>query len=349
MALKISREFKVGFYLVLAIALLYWGINYLKGTDVLQSGRVYYSVYQNTEGLTKAMAVQINGYQVGLIDKIYFHPDRSGKLIVKMQIQEDYPIAANTIAQIHSSGLLGEKSIALILGNSEQLAQDGDTLKSAVEGSLSEEVNKQVAPIKAKAEKLLGSLDTAVTLLTGFLNENTRRDFVQTFDNLRKTFENLEHGSSVLDAYLAENKASFDALADNLESISANLAQNNENITLVLSNLNEVSDSLSKVNIKQTFDQVNSAAYQLNQALTKINNGEGSLGELINDKRLYENLNDAAESLDRLLLDIKYNPNKYFNVSLFGSKRYYTEDEIREIEKEIKAREKAEQQNQKGD
>ena len=343
MALKISREFKVGFYILVAIGMLYWGINYLKGTDVFQAGTVYYAVYQNTEGLTKAKAVQINGYQVGLIDEIYFHPNRSGKLIVKMLMQQEYPIATNTVARIHSSGLLGEKSITLILGDGQELAQDGDTLRSDVEGSLTDEVNKQVAPIKAKAEKLLGSLDTAVTLITGFLNEDTRNNFVRSFDNLRRTFENLEHSSQLLELYLEENKGSFDKLAKNLESISHNLASNNENITHVLSNLNEVTDSLRKTDIKETFAKITSAADQLDQALTKINNGEGSLGELINDDRLYENLNDAAASLDRLLLDIKYNPNKYFNVSLFGSKRYYTEEEIKEIEKEIKERQRQEQ------
>ncbi len=342
MALKISREFKVGFYIVLALGILYWGINFLKGTDVFESGRVFYAVYDNTEGLTKAKAVQINGFQVGLIDDIYFHPNKTGKLVVKMLIQEEYPIAKNSVARIHSSGLLGEKTIALLLGNDAELAQNGDTLRSAIEGTLTDEVNKQVAPIKAKAEKLLGSLDTAVTLITGFLNEDTRNNFVRSFDNLRKTFENLEQSSDLLERYLAENKGSFDKLATNLESITTNLSANNSNITHVLNNLNEITDSLRKADIQATFTKVTSVADQLNTTLTRINSGEGSLGELINDDRLYENLNDAAADLDRLLLDIKYNPNKYFNVSLFGSKRFYSEEEIKAIEKEIKEREREE-------
>jgi phospholipid/cholesterol/gamma-HCH transport system substrate-binding protein len=188
----------------------------------------------------------------------------------------------------------------------------------------------------------LGSLDTAVTLITGFLNEDTRNNFVRSFDNLRKTFENLEQSSDLLERYLAENKGSFDKLATNLESITTNLSANNSNITHVLNNLNEVTDSLRKADIQATFTKVTSVADQLNTTLTRINSGEGSLGELINDDRLYENLNDAAADLDRLLLDIKYNPNKYFNVSLFGSKRFYSEEEIKAIEKEIKEREREE-------
>lgn len=341
MAIKLSREFKVGIYIVIAIGMLYWGINYLKGNDIFASGTIYYAVYQNTEGLKKAKAVQINGYQVGLVDEIYFHPDRSGRLIVKMKMEQDYPIARNTVAAIHSVGFLGEKAIELKLGDSQEMALSGDTLTSGQESTLTEEVNKQVAPIKAKAESLLGSLDTAVTLLTGFLTEDTRKNFVQSFENLRKTFENLENTSEVLNKLMINNEESFNKLVYNIESISHTLASNDKNINATLSNLNSISDSISRINVKHTMENLNSAISQLDTALTRINTGEGSLGELIYDDRLYENLNGATESLDRLLLDIKYNPNKYFNVSLFGTKTYYTEDEIKEIEKEMKAREKA--------
>ena len=343
MSIKLSREFKVGIYIVAAIGMLYWGLNYLKGNDVFASGTIFYAVYDNTEGLTKAKAVQINGYQVGLVDEIYFHPDRSGRLIVKIKMQEDYPISRNTVAAIHSIGFLGEKSIELRLGDSSEMAITGDTLSSGSEASLTEEVNNQVAPIKAKAERLFGSLDTAATLLTGFLTEDTRKNFVQSFDNLSKTFANLENTSDVLNKFMVNNQESFNRLAKNVESISHTLASNDKNINATLKNMNSITDSLSRINVKATFDNLNSAVNELNDMVAKINSGQGSLGEFIYDDRLYENLNGATESLDRLLLDIKYNPNKYFNVSLFGTKRYYTEDEIKDIEKEIKAREKAEQ------
>jgi phospholipid/cholesterol/gamma-HCH transport system substrate-binding protein len=347
MALKLSREFKVGMYIVIAIGILYWGVNFLKGNDVFASGTTYYAIYKNTEGLTKAKAVQINGYQVGMIDDIYFHPDKSGRLVVRMRMQQEYPIASNTVARIHSSGLLGDKSISLLLGDADGLAKSGDTLASDVEETLTEAVNEQVAPIKAKAERLLGSLDTAVTLLTGFLNEDTRNNFVRSFDNLQRTFENLENSSEILNNYLANNQKSFTELAENLESISRNLKDNNENITNVLSNLSDVSDSLQKVNIVSTFNKVDEAVSELNVALERVNSGEGSLGALINDRELYNNLNDASDALNRLLLDIKYNPNKYVNVSVFGNKRQYSDEEIQEIEQEIRERQKEKEREEK--
>ncbi len=336
MALQISKEFKVGFFIVLAIAILYWGFNFLKGNDIFASGTSFYAVYNNTEGLTPAKAVQINGYQVGLIDKIYFHPDKSGRLVVKIKMQEEYPIPTNTKALIHSSGLLGEKNIQLILGTSTDYAVNGDTLLSGTEESLTDAVNAQVAPIKAKAEKLLGSLDTAATLLTGFLNEETRDNFKQSFESLNRTFMNLEKSSTLVEAYLQNNEQHFNSFMANLSSISANLKSNNENITKVLGNLSSITDSIQKANITETFLKVNHAVAQLDEVFSKINSGEGSLGELVNDPALYNNLEDATFSLNRLLLDIKYNPNKYLQFSVFGSNKTYSDDEIAEIEEELK-------------
>lgn len=336
MALKISKEFKIGFYIVLAILSLYWGVNYLKGNDIFASSEVYYAIYNNTEGLTKAKSVAINGYQVGLIDEIYFHPDKSGRLIVKLKMQMEYPVPIDSRAMIHSSGLLGERNIELILGDSTKLAQNGDTLRSSVEGSLTDAVNEQVAPIKAKAEKLLGSLDTAVTLLTGFLNEDTRDNFKKSFESLQRTFQRLDNSSAVLEAYLSQNQGNFDRFAQNLASITENLKNNDTNITKVLSNLNSITDSLQKANIKATFNKVDHSMAQLDEMLTKINNGEGTIGSLVNNEALYNDLDDAASSLNRLLLDIKYNPNKYLQFSVFGNKQYYTEEEIQKIEQEIK-------------
>ena len=341
MALKISREFKVGFFIVLAIALFYWGFNYLKGTDIFASSKMFYAVYDNTEGLTKAKAVQINGFQVGLIDDIYFHPDGSGRLIVKLKMELDYPLPEDTRAMIHSSGLLGERNIQLIIGSSSNLLLAGDTLQSDIEGSLGDAVNAQVAPIKAKAEKLLGSLDTAVTLLTGFLSADTRDNFKRSFESLNQTFIRLDNSSAILEEYLEDNQANFGKFAENLASISENLKSNNANITAVLSNLNAVTDSLKRVNIAQTFAKVGHAVGELDEVMAKINSGEGSLGQLINNKELYNNLEDASSSLDRLLLDIKYNPNKYLQFSVFGSQKYYSDEEIQEIEKELKKRREA--------
>jgi phospholipid/cholesterol/gamma-HCH transport system substrate-binding protein len=338
MTIRLSKEFKVGMYLVLAIFLLYWGVNYLKGNDVFARDTVFYAIYDNTEGLAPAKSLEINGYQIGLIDNIYFHPDQSGRLIVKLKQLKPYPIPKNSIARIHSAGFLGEKNIQLILGDSKELAQSGDTLISGFDLSLTEEVSAQVAPIKAKAETLLASLDTVVGLLSGFLSPNSQKNFEKSFESLKNTFANLEKSSTILNNYLTGNEASFQRITANLESISRELSSNSSNITRAIKNVANITDTINQINIGQTMKKVDHAVAMLDEVMFKINSGVGTTGELVNNNVLYENLEDATYSLNRLLLDIKYNPNKYFNVSLFGNTRYYTEEEILEIEKEMKKR-----------
>jgi phospholipid/cholesterol/gamma-HCH transport system substrate-binding protein len=347
MALRISKEFKVGFYIVLAIFIIYWGMNYLKGNDVFARDKVFYAIYDNTEGLTPAKSVVINGYAIGLIDAIYFHPDMSGRLVVKMKQLKDYPVPRNSVAKIHSVGFLGEKNIQLLLGDSQELLQNGDTLKAGFEVSLTDEVSAQVAPIKAKAENLLLSLDTVVGLLSGFLTPTTQRNFEASFESLKKTFDNLESTSDMLSKYLNNNHANFDKITNNLESISSTLASNNDNITQVLKNVNAITDSIKRLEFSASIKKFNNAMDQLEEVITKVNTGQGTASQIINNPDLYTNLEDATYSLNRLLLDLKYNPNKYLNFSIFGNSRYYTEEEIIELEKELKKRRKAEAAEEK--
>ena len=334
--MKISREFKVGGLIVVAAAMLYWGINFMKGNDIFAESRKFYAIYDNIEGLTINKPVNINGFKVGQITEIYFHPDTSGRLMVVFEVKSDYPIPTNTTALIHSIGFLGEHVISLELGDSYDLALSGDTLQTGKDGDLVDAVNQQVAPIKAKAEKLLGSLDTAVTLLTGFLSENTRQDFMSTFVNLRETFENLERSSEALERMIVSNEDSVNQFIGNLTAISKTLADNGDNLDNVLSNLSEISDTLAQANIYGAINSLNSAVGRADSIMGKVNNGEGSLGMLINDPQLYDNLAEASNSLNRLLLDIKYNPNRYVQVSVFGSKERLSEEDIMELEKQRK-------------
>ena len=213
--MKISREFKVGGFIVVAAALLYWGTNFLKGNDIFSNNRTFYAVYENIEGLSVNKPVQINGLKIGQIKKINFHPDNSGRILVVFEISSDYPIPSNSIANIHSVSLLGDNVIALELGSSFDMAITGDTLESGADANMSDAMYEQIAPLKAKAEHLLNTLDTAVSQITGFLNDNTRQDFIKTFESLRATFENLERSTADLEIII--EKTEFDKMKKELE------------------------------------------------------------------------------------------------------------------------------------
>ncbi len=339
--MKVSREFKVGLTAIVALVLLYWGFNFLKGKNLFSDEKVFYAVYSKVDGLTAARPVLINGFKVGQVKDVYFHPDNSGRLMVAMNITSDFRISENSIASIHSTDLLGEKSIELLLGDSPEPAKNGDTLASNIKLTLTEEVNQQVAPLKSKAEKLFASMDTVLTLVSGFLNEDTKDNFLETFNSVRRSFQKLEHTVTTVDETVTATQDDLETTIGNIAKITTNLEENSENLSRIFENVNAISDSLSRVRFAETFTSLTNALQSAEEVMRKIDQGEGSLGKLINDDQLYHNLEDASRQLDLLLLDIKYNPKRYLNFSVFGKDREYDEEEIRKQEKKLEEKREA--------
>ncbi len=342
--MKISRELKVGFVSITALVLLYYGFNFLKGQDVFKSKKVVYAVYDYIDGLSVAKPAYMNGFKVGQVDNIVLHPDGSGRLIVSINLTTDFHIPKNSQAIIKSTDLLGDKAIGIHLGDSKELLEEGDTMRSSVELSLTEEVNRQMAPLKNKIEKLFGSVDTVLIMISGFLTEDSQKDFGKTFNSLYVTFERLESTMSNLDTTMAQSKNNIVSSFDHIESITRNLDENGEELSAIFANLNSITDSLAAVRFKETFEHLNAALATAEQVLQKLENGEGSAGLLINDPELYNNLNSAAEELDELLLDLKHNPKRYIDLSLFGGKKKYDEAENRR--KEAEAEQKVKESGQ---
>ena len=150
--MKNRKLYIVGLSFVLALVSFIWGYNFLKGKNVFKKERIFYVEYNEVNGLIQSNPVVINGYRVGQIQDIYFHPSMNGSLIVKISLTTDFPISSNTVAQIYSADLMGSKAIQLQIGNSPVNLNSGDTLISSIEASLMEEVNAQVLPLKNKAE-----------------------------------------------------------------------------------------------------------------------------------------------------------------------------------------------------
>lgn len=329
-----SRELKVGIITLVSLAALYWGINFLKGVQLFSNERVYYAIYSQVQGLTPSRPVNINGFQVGRVDNIRFHPNGSGRLLVKIIMTNDIAIPQDSKALIYSTDLLGEKAIKLNLGKSSQLAQSGDTLRSDVQLTLTQEVNKQVAPIKRKAEKLLGSIDATIVLLQGFLNPQTKKNFTQTFESISRTFASLEHSVKTFDTTITSSQKGLVHIVNNLEKTTTALADSRDELKSSLSNVHAITDSLAQVRFKETFRKLESALSRADSALATVNRAEGTAGKLIYDPTLYQNLTNATEQLNLLLLDLKYNPQRYLNFSIFGNSGKYSEEEIRKMEAE---------------
>lgn len=336
--MTLSRELKIGAVTVIALLGLYYGISFLKGQDLLSNKRLFYAVYDEVNELGKANPININGFKVGKIDNIAFHPDGSGRLIVTLNITDDISIPENTVARIYSSDLLGSKAVELVLGNAETMAQAGDTLKSNIELSLSEEVNEQVKPLKDKAEKLIGSIDTVMVLASGFLNEQTQSNFSETFNNLRKTFAKLNETVAALDQAVSRGDDNLITGIENVSKVTRTIEENRDELDRTFKNIAAITDSLKGVNIAHTLSQLDSTLSSTSAIMAKINESEGTMGELVNDKELYENLLKATEQLNLILLDLKYNPGRYVRFSVFGGGDEYDEDEIMKKEAEAAAK-----------
>ena len=335
-----SRQIRAGLVAILAFAMLYWGINFLKGKNLFNSQTLVYSIYERVDGLTPARPVTINGFQIGQVNRIYFHPNKDGRLIVEMSINTDFTIPKSSIARINSTSLMGDKSVELILANDySNILADGDTLNSEIMLSLTEEVNRQVLPLKQKAESLIGSIDTAMTLVTSFLNDQTRNNFIATFASVRRSFETLENTTKEIDLLVTDNRVNLTRLIENITSISKGLKDNESNLSAIIANAESISDTIAKANIGETLRSLNTALSQSEEIFKKVNDGTGTAGKLINDPKLYDDMAKAAEQLNLLLLDVKYNPNRYIHFSVFGSSKEYDKEEMDKIiEQELKSK-----------
>jgi phospholipid/cholesterol/gamma-HCH transport system substrate-binding protein len=334
----LRTEFKIGLAFILGFLVLYWGINFMKGEDIFSSQKKFYVVYDNTEGLLATRPVTINGYQVGQVNSIGFHPDQSGRLVVTLQVNNEFPITQGTVAKIYSASIMGEKSISLHTKKGTPLALSGDTLFSDTERDLTQEVNMQLAPIKARTEELLGTLDTVIGLASGFLDQRTSDNFKSTIESIEKTFQSVQESASEISNYLSDNKENFDAVSENFRLLSEELARNSADITSTIQNVEAISDSLSSARLTETINNMESITARFDRLMAELETGEGAASKIIYDEEVYANLKQATDNLNRLLLDIKYNPNKYLHVSVFGSRTRYTEEEIQAIERDIQSK-----------
>lgn len=312
--MKISNETKVGALTAIAIALLFIGYSFLKGNDVFSSENMFYTDYDNVDGLTVSKPVLVNGYQIGRVSKM--HLLNNGKIRTEFKIKDEFEIPSNTIARIVSESLIGGKAIVFDLGNSSTLANDGDPLQSDVQANLMEKVE----PLQKKVENLVVKLDSVMSAVNTVLDDNFQRDFKNSIHSISKSMSNIEKITNDVEGLMGTEKMRLAKIMQNLESITNNFNNNNRKINSIISNLDNLSSDLSKTEIKATVDNAHQAMKDVQAITDKINKGEGSIGLLINDEKLYNNLTNASESLDQLVQDLKTNPGKYLKISIFGKK-----------------------------
>jgi len=304
---------------LVAFAILIWGINFLKGRNILANERVFIAIYEEVNGLEEASPVILNGLKIGQVKEISFiSGDPQARLMVKILIKNPIEIPTNSIAHIFSSDIVGSKAIDIRLGDATSFLSPGDTMQTSIAASLQEEVSIQMLPLKAKAESLIQSFDSVLYVIQYIFNENTRENITRSFESVKLTIQNLESTSYNIDTLVAGQRNRLGAIISNVESISNNIKQNNDQLTNIIQNFSSISDTLAALDVARTIYLANNSLNDLSEAVNKVKAGEGTLGLLIYNDTLYDNIKQSADQLDRLLEDLRMNPQRYLHFSVFG-------------------------------
>lgn len=305
--MRFSREVKTGILAIGTILLFIFGYSFLKGTNLFQDRRVFYVKYKNVEGLAKSALVTINGLDVGKVSDIGF-VNNAGGLVVKFTIENDFVFSRNSEVRIYSSGLIGGKSLGIFPEyDPENIAVSGDTLRGAVEGGMLDAVSKALGPLEKKVNSTLALVDSLLVGFTDILDGETRRDLKNAIKNLNSTLVSLNGASSKLNTLLANNTEKLDHTFTNLDEMSTNFSK--------------FSDSLSQLEVGRLVANLENVIHRFDVIVIGLENGDGTVGKLLKDDQLYENLEGASKQLEQLLQDVKLNPKRYVNISVFGKKQ----------------------------
>lgn len=309
--MTISNETKIGALAVIAITLLILGFNFLKGRNLFESSTDVYAVFRKVEALNISDPVRINGLQVGKVARIKeTDPELTG-VLVTIQLTKDVKIPDNSYAVINANPL-GSTTLNIVKGNSNSFVDEGDTLATVTAAGLLDELKGTLNPTLDNVNNAIISLDSLVEVVGGTFDVRTRQNMQQLVANLNASTASLNSMLSV--------QGSVGRTMQNMNAITANLNANKDTINRILASMEKFSQNLSQLEMNETLKKLQATADNLNGTLSKMNSGDGTLGLLMNDKKLYNNLNATANSLNILLQDLRLHPKRYINVSVFGRK-----------------------------
>ena len=291
-----SREVKIGLAVVAALSMLYFGINFLKGVNIFKPATYFYVQYDRVDGIVQTTHVMINGFQVGQVDEIYFDYSKEAPITLLISVDKKLRVPKGTIVEVYETGLLGDKALQLRLGRESECYQRGDTLPGIQSPGLIGQVMGAVSPM---LEKLAPSVDST---LIAIRKVASNEDLAKTLANARVITDNLKTTSVKLDRMMTEAQP---LMADARHAVGR---------------ISAFSDQLDQVDLDSSMLQINATIANLNVLTGKFKGTDNTLGLLINDRGLYDNLNTTVGSANALLVDLKANPKRYVHFSVFAPK-----------------------------
>lgn len=305
-----SKELKIGIIAVIIIGISIWGFNFLKGQNLLDSGsRTFKVEYARIGGLSKSSAVTINGLKVGKVDNIEFDTsaEKRGQLLVTFIVDNEFEFSKRSIVKIYSPNPLSGSNLAIIPNYEGDMAISGDLLQGEIEESLFTSIGERLNPLQQKIESVIVKTDSLFGGLNKVLNDNTINGVNTSIANLSATIIDIRKTIEAVNSMVADNQENLKITIENTRNITANFSK--------------VSENINAVDFKGIIAKADQAVGNFNEMAKKINAGEGTLGQLLNDKRMYDNLEAATGELEQLLRDIKLNPKRYIHFSVFGKRQ----------------------------
>ncbi|WP_295117220.1 MlaD family protein [uncultured Chitinophaga sp.] len=316
--MKISNETKVGILSAVGITFLVLGFNFLKGNSLFSSKKKIYAVYKQVNGLQPSNSVQVNGLIVGNVTDLQVLDKNAGQILVTLSISKKIEIPRNSVARI-SSELLGTKKVELDFGNSSEYLENGDTIYAAVDNSITDALKEQLNPLVTKLEGTLGQVDSLLMTVNSVFDTTAKGNLRSAINHLNGTMGHLSTATNSLNGMMEKNGNIYGTF-NNLEAVTANLKANNEKITGILDNANKTMGTLANGQLEETLNSLQQTSASLSSTINKLNSTDGTAGLLLNDKKVYNNLQATLASLNKLIEDLRYNPKRYVHFSLFGKK-----------------------------
>lgn len=316
--MKINNETKIGLLAIVSIGLLVIGFNFLKGKNLFKKDRNVYAIYQDVLGLAKSNPVVINGLQIGRIVNLDGGKDMK-RIVVTVSLSRDVNIPTNSLAVINPN-LLGSPTMEIQLGDAGTYLKNGDTLLTILSTGAFDEALKLINPVLYEVKNAVKSLDSVLTTVTGVFDTRTKDNIQSILSNVNLATASFVTTSESLQQMMNTQNGALAKSLNNVNSFTANLNSNNKKVDSILENSKVFSQKLSEIDLSKTLDTLNAAINSFKAGAEKINSKDGSLGLLLNDKSLYDNLESTTNKINILLDDIRVHPRRYVNISVFGRK-----------------------------
>lgn len=316
--MKLNNETKIGLMAIISIAILIIGFNFLKGKGIFRKENRVYAVFEDAQGLVKSNPVMINGLQVGRIENLDGGKDMK-KILVTVSLSKDVNIPTNSLAVINPN-LLGSPTLEIQLGNANTYVKKGDTLLTTMNGGAFDQAMKIINPVLYEVKNAVKSLDSVLTTISTVFDDKTKSNIKSMIGNFNLASASFVATTASLQKMMNSQNSDLAHTLKNINSFTAHLNTNNGKLDSVMENTKIFTQKLSGLDLAKTLDTLNVAINNFKISAEKINSKDGSIGLLLNDKTLYNNLESTTHKINILLDDIRVHPRRYVNFSVFGRK-----------------------------